>query len=114
MTFLFLPLELDGYISWFQALSSVSQVVSLPRITFHSRSLQESLCARILSPLCDSIMLISLSNSGMWGCVPMIFLRSTVALMWTAISVVQVSYRLPYIWAMEQSVTFRPEVSLRI
>ena len=27
--------------------------------------------------------------SGMWGCVPMIFLRSTVALMWTAISVVQ-------------------------
>lgn len=31
------------------------------------------------------------SNSGMWGCIPMIFLRSTVALLWTAISVVQVS-----------------------
>jgi hypothetical protein len=29
--------------------------------------------------------------SGMWGCIPMIFIRTTVALLWTAISVVQVS-----------------------
>lgn len=38
--------------------------------------------------------LTSASISGMWGCIPMIFLRSTVALLWTAISVVQVSIRL--------------------
>ena len=38
-----------------------------------------------------NLFLISSLNSGMWGCIPMIFLRSTVALLWTAISVVQVS-----------------------
>jgi hypothetical protein len=40
-----------------------------------------------------SVLLFSecpnICSSGMWGCIPMILLRSTVALMWTAISVVQ-------------------------
>ena len=48
-----------------------------------------SLCVDLLVNPCHSVSL--LPNSGMWGCIPMIFLRSTVALLWTAISVVQVN-----------------------
>ena len=57
---------------------------------FHFPLSLARLCMSILS-VCMHASELSLNffSSGMWGCVPMIFLRSTVALMWTAISVVQ-------------------------
>jgi NCS1 family nucleobase:cation symporter-1 len=55
------------------------------------------------------ITLPSSSNlhSGMWGCMPMIFLRSTVALLWTAISVVQVCTLLRIIASLVLTLTSR-------
>ncbi|KIM73717.1 hypothetical protein PILCRDRAFT_828851 [Piloderma croceum F 1598] len=48
-----------------------------------------SLTGRIAATYHVPFPVIVRSSFGMWGCIPMIFLRSTVALMWTAISVVQ-------------------------
>jgi len=48
-----------------------------------------SLTGRLAATYHVPFPVIVRSSFGMWGCIPMIFLRSTVALMWTAISVVQ-------------------------
>jgi NCS1 family nucleobase:cation symporter-1 len=48
-----------------------------------------SLTGRIAATYHVPFPVIARASFGMWGCIPMIFLRSTVALLWTAISVVQ-------------------------
>ncbi|KIM37909.1 hypothetical protein M413DRAFT_30565 [Hebeloma cylindrosporum] len=48
-----------------------------------------SLTGRIAATYHVPFPVIVRASFGTWGCIPMIFLRSTVALLWTAISVVQ-------------------------
>ncbi|KAM0753513.1 hypothetical protein T439DRAFT_345959 [Meredithblackwellia eburnea MCA 4105] len=68
---------------------SAKEVVPITFFGFFICGIAVALNGRIAATYHVPFPVIARTSFGMWGCIPMIFIRSTVALMWTAISIVQ-------------------------